>query len=74
VVLVDFTGLNPLKNLCKFSKTWVELLRSKFKKSTQKLSSMLPDFDLDLNVDIEDQALGRQKMNWVFRLTLFNAF
>ncbi len=34
----------------------------------------MTDFDLDLKVDIEDQALGPQKMNWVFRLTLFNAF
>ncbi len=50
---------------------WAELLRSKFKRSTQKLSSILTDFDLD---DIEDQALGQQKMNWVFRSTLFNVF
>ncbi len=35
---------------------------------------MSTDFDLDLKVDIEDRALGRQKMNWVFRSTLFNAF
>jgi len=34
---------------------------------------MLTDFDLDLKVNIEDQALGRHKMNWVFRSTLFNA-
>ncbi len=31
---------------------WEELLRS-----TQKLSSMLTDFDLDLKVDIEGRAL-----------------
>jgi len=55
-------------------KNWVELLRSKFKRSTQKLSSISTDFDLDLKVDIEDRALGRQKMNWVLRSTLFNAF
>ncbi len=46
----------------------MELLRSKFKRSTQKLSFRLTDFDLDLKVDIEDQALGRQKMNWVKQL------
>ncbi len=56
------------------NKKGVELLWSKFKRSTQKLSSMSTDFDLDLKVNIEDQALGGQKMNWVFRLTLFNAF
>jgi len=32
----------------------VVLLRSKIKRSTQKLSSMLTDFDVDLKVDIED--------------------
>jgi len=41
----------------------VELLRSKFKRLTRKLSSMSTDFDLDLKVDIEDRALGRQKIN-----------
>jgi hypothetical protein len=52
----------------------VELFRSKFKRPTQKLSSMSTDFDLDLKVNTEDRALGQQKMNWVFKLTLFNAF
>jgi len=33
---------------------WVELLRVKFKRSTQKLSFRLTDFDLDLKVNIED--------------------
>ncbi len=37
----------------RYIKFWVELLRSKFKRSTQKLSSMLTDFDLDLKVDIK---------------------
>ncbi len=35
---------------------------------------MSKDFDLDLKVNIEDRALGQQKINCVFRLTLFNAF
>ncbi len=35
---------------------------------------MLTDFDLDVEVDIEHRALGRQKMNLVFKSTLFNVF
>jgi len=41
----------------------VELLRSKFKRPTRKLSSMSTENGLGLKVDIEDPALGRQKMN-----------
>ncbi len=50
----------------------VELLRSKYKRSRRKLSFRLTDFVWGLKVDIEDQALSQQKMNWVLRLTLTN--
>jgi hypothetical protein len=59
--------MKPLK--CDHTKRLrVELLRSKFKSSTRKLSSVSTENGLGLKVDIGDQALGRQKMNWVLTL------
>jgi len=61
--------LNPFEILGLNSETgkifqWVELLRSKFKRSTQKLRNMSTQNDYVFKVDIEDRALqylGRHK-------------
>ncbi len=37
---------------------WVELLRSKFKRSTWKLHFRSTDFDFGLKINIKDGALG----------------
>jgi len=62
--------LHSLKGYNLTINTWVELLRSKFKRSTWKLSSMSTENGLGLKVDIEDRALGRQKMTSVYTLPL----
>ncbi len=60
--------LHSLKGYNLTINTWVELLRSKFKSSTRKLSSMSTENGLGLKVDIEDRALGRPKMTSVYTL------
>jgi len=52
------------------SKIWVELLRSKFKRSTWKLCFMSTEIDLGLKVDIDNPALCQQILTMTLRSTL----
>jgi len=61
-----------LKVICRLKRLYprVELLRSKFKRSTQKSRSMSTQIDFGLNVDIDNRVLGRHIFTTMLMSTL----